>query len=143
MTRILSTILVSLICSLSASTAMADSFQLTKDGISYTCTSNEGGLGEATCATVSLRKLGYVTSDCEKVTNDAQDICAAASLEKMGYVTSDCLKLDGGGRCATTSLEKMGYITSDCLKIKNRRQDICAAESLIKSGYVTSSCLSL
>lgn len=93
MTRILSTILVSLISSLSASIAMADSFQLTKDGVSCTCTSNDGGIGEATCATVSLRKLGYVTSDCQKVTNDAQDICAAESMVKSGYVTSSCLSL--------------------------------------------------
>jgi hypothetical protein len=95
------------------------------------------------CAEASIEKNGYVTSDCEKVKNDAQDQCAAYSIIKNGYVTSDCLTLDSGGRCAVASLKKNGYVTSDCLKVSNNRQDRCAAASIEKYGYVTSSCLSL
>lgn len=95
------------------------------------------------CAEASIEKNGYVTSDCEKVKNDAQDQCAAYSIVKNGYVTSDCLTLDSGGRCAVVSMKKNGYVTSDCKKIANNRQDRCAAASIEKNGYVTSSCLSL
>lgn len=95
------------------------------------------------CAEASIEKNGYVTSDCEKVKNDAQDQCAAYSIVKNGYVTSDCLSLDSGGRCAVASLKKNGYVTSDCLKVANNRQDRCAAASIEKNGYVTSSCLGL
>jgi hypothetical protein len=95
------------------------------------------------CAEASIEKNGYVTSDCEKVKNDAQDQCAAYSIVKNGYVTSDCLTLDSGGRCAVASLKKNGYVTSDCLKVANNRQDRCAAASIEKNGYVTSSCLNL
>ena len=77
--------------------ALADSFEIVKNGQAYTCTSN-GGSGDGSS-------------------------CAEASIKKMGYVTSDCLKLDAGGRCAVASLDKMGYITSDCQNVQNSRQD--------------------
>lgn len=95
------------------------------------------------CAEASLDKMGYITSDCTRVQNDAQDRCSAHSINKIGYVTGDCLKLDSGGRCAVASIEKMGYVTSDCTRVANDRQDRCASASIKKIGYVTSDCLRL
>lgn len=95
------------------------------------------------CAEVSIEKVGYVTSDCARVQNDAQDRCASKSIQKVGYVTSDCLTLSEGGRCAVASIERMGYVTSDCQRVANSRQDRCAVASLNRVGYVTSDCLRL
>lgn len=46
------------------------------------------------CAEASIQKNGYVTNDCLRVQNAAQDRCAAASIQKNGYVTNDCLRLN-------------------------------------------------
>lgn len=136
--------LMSLFILLGVESTFASSFEVVKDGETYVCNPKAGGgSGYETCAEASIRKMGYVTSDCSKVANDAQDICAAKSIDKMGYVTSDCLKLDEGGRCAIASLDKMGYVTSDCLKISNSRQDRCASASIEANGYVSSDCLKL
>ena len=96
-----------------------------------------------TCAEISIEKLGYVSSDCSKIKNDAQDICAAASIEKSGYVYSDCLQLSSGGLCAEASIKKSGYVYSNCLQISSYRADRCAKASIEKSSYVYSDCLKL
>ena len=139
-------LLISLAFLLGCQMATADTLKITHDGQTYSCTPDNGGGGDSgypSCSEASIQKNGYVTSDCTKVANDAQDICAGHSILKMGYVTSDCLKLVGGGRCSIVSMEKNGYVTSDCMKITNSRQDRCAAASLTKNGYVTSDCFNL
>ena len=83
-------------------------------------------------------------AEASRVCEDFQS-CAEASIEKNGYVTSDCEKVknDAQDQCAAYSIVKNGYVTSDCLKVANNRQDRCAAASIEKNGYVTSSCLNL
>lgn len=132
--------LITIALLLSAGFASAETIQIERNGTIYNCNPDGGG-DYLTCAEVSLKKNGYVISDCSKVENDAQDICAGHSIEKNGYVISDCLKLIGGGRCAIYSMSQNGYIVSDCMRVQNSRQDRCAAASLRANGYVTSDCL--
>jgi hypothetical protein len=133
------------LCLLSSTLGFSASLEIIQDGITYSCepTDGSGGRGYASCAEASLKKNGYVSSDCKKIQNDAQDRCAGRSIELKGFVSSNCLTLDAGGRCAIASLNKNGHVTSDCQRIQNSRQDRCAAASIQKIGHVTSDCLGL